>query len=127
MVYRAPAPSGAADKPENRFDFQLWNDETIYSIPKLAYIKPDLLRKITGQELTSGILGLIEEYNPGVTAKLEDSEQLGGIISAWSEESGISVGESSGSSTSSKASTVEPSTGTSSSSDSDSQTSEHRD
>lgn len=115
MVYRAPAPSGAANKPENRFEFQLWNDDTIYSIPKLAYIKPDLLRKITGQELTAGILSLIEEYNPGVTAKLEDSDQLGGIITAWGEESGISLGESAGSSTSSTDDTAEPSTETSSS------------
>lgn len=136
-------PASKASIGQNRFEFE-FGDKT-YSIPKLQYLKPSLMKQLNGQDAEMLVLGLVDEYYPAIPAEpaveaveatestpavearpavagrpaLSDEfaslDQLLALYEAWAEASGLTVGESSGSGGSSK-STAEPSTETSSSS-----------
>lgn len=78
-----------------------------YKLPKLQFIKPALFERLNGSKKIEIIRALTDEYIPGLFDAFEDPDQLLALYNAWAEESGISVGESSGS-TSSSERTVEP-------------------
>lgn len=91
-------PASKASIKQNRFEFTLPSDRTTkYSMPKLQYLKPSVLNLLDGKEKNEIIVGLLEEYAPGVIDQLESLEQLTALYEAWAEASGISVGESSAS------------------------------
>lgn len=113
-MYVAPAPTHDDLKPENRFEFKVTEDGLIYSVPKLAYVKPALVAAMTGKDAGKSVFMLFTEYAPKALEELSDNQQLGGIYEAWALASGVGAGESSGSTVSSS-STAEPSIGISSS------------
>ena len=82
--------------------------QVTYKIPKLQYIRPKLAEDLEGQHRIKIVRRLLDEYVPGLFARIEDPDQLLALFKAWAEESGLSVGESSGSNGSSE-STEEPS------------------
>lgn len=91
-------PASKASIKQNRFEFTLPGDRTTkYSMPKLQYLKPSVLSLLDGKDKTDVVVGLLEEYAPGVLGQLESMEQLTALYEAWAEASGISVGESSAS------------------------------
>ena len=113
MVFQVP-PSKASFK-QNRYEFQLPDDDTIYSVPKLKFLKPHLLAGLRGQDATGTLIGILDAYYPGLTAeKFDGLDQTEALYLDWAKESGIDLGESSGSADSST-STAEPSTEISSS------------
>lgn len=93
MVFHVPPPTGAT------FEFTLPGDDTVYRIPLARNLKPTFALRLNG--LSEGDAGalLMEELLPGVLDKLDDLEQLEALIRAWTAASGVSVGESSASST----------------------------
>lgn len=112
MVYQVP-PAKRSIK-QNVFEFTLPGDKKKYSLPKLAFIKPALVEKLDGGQKSEIVRALLDEYVPGVYDLMEDSYQLIALYEAWAAESGIKLGESSGSDGSSE-STKSPSAETSSS------------
>lgn len=140
--FQVPASKASID--QNRFEFDMPDGKT-YSIPKLQFIKPSLMKQLNGKDAEMLVLGLVDEYYPAVPAQaavehvpatettpavlaqpavegrpalsdeFESLDQLLALYEAWAEASGITMGESSGSGGSST-STAEPSTETSSSS-----------
>jgi hypothetical protein len=96
------------------FEFKMPGDKKVYKVPKLKYIRPALIEQLDGGKKSEIMSALIEAYHPGLYAKFDDADQLVDLYEAWAEASGISMGESSGS-TASSASTESPSAETSSS------------
>lgn len=112
MVFEVPAAKRSID--QNLFKFKMpGDDRTVYKLPKLQYIKPSLVEQLDGQSKMTIVRRLTDEYIPGLFDRFEDPDQLLSLYEAWAEESGLSVGESSGSNGSSE-STAEPSDETSS-------------
>lgn len=105
-------PASKASINQNRFEFEL--DGKSYSIPKLQYIKPSLMKRLNGQDAEMLVLSLVDEYHEGLSDEFDSLDQMLALYEAWAEASGLTVGESSGSGVSSS-STAEPSTETSSS------------
>lgn len=72
-----------------------------FTVPKLQFLRPALLRQmdsLTNQ--VDRVFALLENYQPALVDQFDDMEQLTALYKAWSEGSGITVGESSASSTS---------------------------
>lgn len=112
MVFQLPAAKRSFE--QNLFKFSLpGDDKKVYKLPKLQYIKPKLVADLDGAPKMQIIRALVDEYIPGLFDHFEDPDQLLALYNAWAEESGLSVGESSGS-TGSSESTEEPSAETSS-------------
>jgi len=87
-----------AELPENRFEFDL-PDGSTYSIPKMKFLKPAIALEVQRNQVV-GMTMLFEEYLPEVLQKLDDNEQLLGLMNAWRDASQgdadgeISLGES---------------------------------
>jgi hypothetical protein len=110
-------PSSKQSIKQNRFQFQVAGDDTVYDVPKMKYVKPSLLSLIDEQQRSVGVLRvLLEHYHPGLYDSFDGIDQVEALYKAWGEASGIQVGESSGSTDSSTVSTAKPSDETSSSS-----------
>lgn len=92
MVYEVP--KSKASLKQNRFEFKLPGSAKIYDVPLLKFLKPAVALKIQGASEVEAAQALFDEYLPVALEKFEDAEQLGAFIEAWSEASGISVGES---------------------------------
>lgn len=107
-------PVSQASIEQNRFSFQMPGDSKVYSIPLLRYLRPAFVRDLKGMSEQDVIFALLDEFGLDLSDKFEDLDQIGALYTAWGEASGISMGESSGS-TASSSSIAEPSTGTSSS------------
>lgn len=110
-MFEVPAPKRSMK--QNLFQFKMPGDEKVYELPKLQYLKPSLVDKLDGGQKIEVIRGITDEYIPGLFDQFDDSEQLIALYEAWAKESGISLGESSGSAESSP-SMAEPSGETSS-------------
>jgi hypothetical protein len=112
-VYTVPASK--ASIKQNRFEFKVPGDRKVYSVPKMKFLKPSLILDIDQEQKKSGVLRrLLEVYHPGLFDQFDDISQVEALYNAWGEASGIQVGESSGSTDSSEASTAGPSDETSS-------------
>lgn len=120
MAFRVP-PAKRSIK-QNVYEFQMPDSEEIYELPLLRYIKPSLVEELDGGKKSDIVRKLLETYVPGIYERFEDADQLVALYEDWARESGMTLGESSGS-TDSPASTEEPSAETSSSPDSPSTTS----
>lgn len=92
MVYQVPASK--ASLKQNRFEFQVPGTKKIYSVPLLKFLKPKLAFTIQAASEAEAAKALFDEYLPEALDKFEDAEQLGAFMEAWSEASGVSVGES---------------------------------
>jgi len=94
-------PASKASVKQNQFEFKIPGDRKTYSIPKLQFLRPSLLREMDSMKnQVDRVYALIENYHPGLVDKFDDMEQLTALYVGWSEGSGITVGESSASSTS---------------------------
>lgn len=111
MTFEVPASK--ASIKQNQFEFQVPGERKKRSLPLLKYVpiglkskmaeaaKPIQEAKDAGRELSREDLGrlgalqiqLLEKYAPGITDVL-DEEQLGALVVAWQEASGVTVGES---------------------------------
>lgn len=98
MVYTVP--KSKASIKQNRFEFKLEGDATVYSIPLLKFLKPSIALELQAGNQAEAMRSLFTEYMPGVLEKLEDSVQMGDLFQAWQDASGVSLGESSASSSS---------------------------
>lgn len=120
-MFQVPVSQASID--QNRFDFQMPGDEKTYSIPKLKFLRPGFVRTLKGMTEQDVIFAILDEFGLDLVDKFESIDQVVALYTAWAEASGIDLGESLGSSNSSKT-TEEPSTETSSSSAVPSTTSE---
>lgn len=107
-VYRLPASKKSLK--QNQFEFLLPDDDTLYSIPKLKYLKPSLAVKIEDLPLQEAVILLFEEFHPGLFERFEDSEQFEHFTRAWALASGINLPESKPSSDSSENTEGQPNT-----------------
>lgn len=99
MVYQVPKSKRSLK--QNVFQFTMPGDDTVYSVPKLQFVRPALVTRIEGGSKVDAVKAVTDEYVPGLFDRFEDAEQLAGFYNAWAEASGISLGESSPSSASS--------------------------
>ncbi|ALY09970.1 tail assembly chaperone [Arthrobacter phage Pumancara] len=91
-VYRVPASK--ASLHQNQFRFQLPGEDRVRSIPKLKYLKPKIAIQVEGMPVQAALQLLFSLYEPGLIDEFEDMEQLEGVIKAWADASGVSLGES---------------------------------
>ncbi|AZF97652.1 tail assembly chaperone [Arthrobacter phage Litotes] len=91
-VYRVPASK--ASLHQNQFRFQLPGEDNIRSIPKLKFLKPSIAIQVEGMPVQAALQLLFSLYQPGLIDEFDDMEQLEGVIKAWANASGVSLGES---------------------------------
>ncbi|ALY08800.1 tail assembly chaperone [Arthrobacter phage Nancia] len=89
-VYRVPASK--ASLHQNQFRFQLPGEDHIRSIPKLKYLKPKIAVQVEGMPVQQALQLLFSLYEPGLIDEFDDMEQLEGVIKAWADASGVSLG-----------------------------------
>lgn len=93
-------PKSKASIKQNRFEFAFPDEpDKTYSIPLLKYLKPSLGMKL-GTVDKAEALGLVfDAYFPGedLADRFEDGSQLEAFMEAWTEASGVTLGESEGS------------------------------
>lgn len=92
MPYAVP-PSKKSLK-QNRFEFTLPGSKKIHSVPLLQFIRPAFIRDYAQLDANEFMVKFIDAELPGVLDELDDAEQLGGLFDAWSQASGITLGES---------------------------------
>lgn len=107
-VYQVP--NSKASIRQNQFEFKM-PDGKKYNVPLLQYIKPSLALEFADVEVTVDADGnkvadmhdasvvvklLFETYFPDLDlfAQFEDSEQFGAWMQAWTDASGVTLGES---------------------------------
>ena len=91
------------NKARPRFEFQLDGEGEVYSLPSFAELSLEQMKSfqgMSGAEAFDGMLKFLESECPGLTGKLT-SGGAAALIRAWEEDSGIKLGESSASSSSS--------------------------
>lgn len=94
-------PASKASLNQNRFRFQLPDEDKIRSLPKLKYLKPHLAVRIEGMPVQQAVIELLGTYETDLLERLDDMEQLEALVSAWAVASGVALGESQPSSDSS--------------------------
>lgn len=108
-VFRLPASKKSLD--QNQFKFTLpGDDDKVYSIPKLRFLKPSLAVRIESMRVNDAVVELLETFHPGLLEMLEDVDQLEALVLAWAKASGITLGESKPSSDSSENTEGQPNT-----------------
>ena len=98
MTYHVPESKRSI--AQNQFIFDVPGDETIYSIPKAKYLPIGTIEHLStnsGQISITDILDLIGDTAARDAARTLDQEQLQALMSAWQEDSGLTMGESSAS------------------------------
>ena len=96
-MYQVPASK--ASVKQNQFDFKLPGDKKTYSVPKLQFIRPSLMRDMDAMgNKIDRVYALLENYHPQLVDKFDGLDQVEAFYTAWAEGSGIGVGESSDSS-----------------------------
>lgn len=93
------------NKARPRFEFQLDGEGEVYSLPSFADLSLEQVKFFQGMigheaDAYDGVLEFLEIECPGLTKKLTTGGAVA-LIRAWEEDSGIKVGESSASSSSS--------------------------
>jgi hypothetical protein len=111
MTFEVPASK--ASLKQNQFEFKVPGERKARTLPLLKFLPIGLRGKLSEAakplaaaqeagrqpeqadlEKLGGLqLELLEKYSPGVSDAL-DSDQLGSLLVAWQEASGITVGES---------------------------------
>lgn len=105
MVFKIPAAAGHLKK--NRFEFQLPNDDAVYSLPKLEFCPSDgedYIKESSGKSQTNRdfVFGLVDVLDPELGTKLRASglarDQVSAFYESWLKAGRIKdPGESSGS------------------------------
>jgi hypothetical protein len=95
MVYQVP-PSNAS-KDQNKFKFEV--DGVEHVIPKLKFLPVGTAEKLADPEVSESVKMLLPFPEGAVrdAVRTLDSEQFQGLVQAYRDDSGISVGESSAS------------------------------
>ena len=93
------------NKARPRFEFQLDGEGEVYSLPSFAELSLEQVRNFRGMsgseaEAFDGIIKFLESECPGITGKLTSGGATA-LIRAWEKDSGIELGESSASDSSS--------------------------
>ena len=93
------------NKARPRFEFQLDGEGEVYSLPSFAELSLEQVRNFRGMsgseaEAFDGIIKFLESECPGITGKLTSGGATA-LIRAWEKDSGIELGESSASNSSS--------------------------
>lgn len=84
---------------QNRFEFAL-PDGTEVSIPKAKYLTIGQIETLStmGEEISlTNMLELFQEPAAAEAVRTLDAEQLQALMTAWQEDSGLTLGESSAS------------------------------
>jgi hypothetical protein len=92
MVFQVPASKSSVK--QNRFEFSLPGSAKVYSVPKLEYVKPSLALQFEDATDVGAARLLFGAYLPEAFGLLEDVEQLGALMEAWKDASGVTPGES---------------------------------
>ena len=93
------------NKARPRFEFQLDGEGEIYSLPSIADLSLEQIKAFQGMigheaEAFDGILDFFEKECPGLKSQLTSGGALA-LIRAWEEHSGVNLGGSSASDSSS--------------------------
>jgi len=73
-------------------------DTRTYSIPKMQFLRPNLVDKIDPEAPKVDVVrDLLEHYHPGFWDRFDDMSQALGFFEAWQAASGTELGESSAS------------------------------
>lgn len=93
------------NKARPRFEFQLDGEGEVYSLPSFADLSLEQVKFFQGMigheaDAYDGVLEFLEMECPGLTKKLTTGGALA-LIRAWEKDSGIELGESSASNSSS--------------------------
>lgn len=93
------------NKARPRFEFQLDGEGEVYSLPSFADLSLEQVKFFQGMigheaQAYDGIYEFLESECPGLTKKLTTGGALA-LIRAWEKDSGIELGESSASNSSS--------------------------
>jgi hypothetical protein len=117
MTFEVPASK--ASHKQNQFEFKVPGEKKKRTLPQLKFLPIGIRTKLAeaGRPIAAaqeaGVkpetadlermgtlqLELLEKHSPGISDVL-DTEQLGALLVAWQEASGITVGESQASATS---------------------------
>lgn len=95
-MYKIPADRQSSK--QKRFDVETPAGNT-YSLPLLSRLKPSTAARF-GDAGTDGAQQLLllremfTELAPGLFEEFDTAEQLEGMMRAWQEDSGVTVGES---------------------------------
>jgi hypothetical protein len=99
VTFEVPASKASID--QNQWSFKMPRDRKTYKVPKLQFMRPSLMREMdTKANRIDRVYMLLEHYHPGLVDQFDGLDQIEAFYTAWAEGSGLSVGESSASSTS---------------------------
>lgn len=89
-------PKSQASIAQNRFEFTFPSSKKKYSLPLLKFIKPSLVRDLGTLDEIDGFCKILDAYYPDddLLDKFEDADQFEAFLTAWKDESGVSLGES---------------------------------
>lgn len=99
MAFKVPESKRSIK--QNRFEFEL-PDGTEVSIPKAKYLTIGQIETLTNKSGASDVkltdlLDLFDEPEAAIAVRSLDSDQLTALMSAWQDDSGLTLGESSAS------------------------------
>lgn len=97
MTYKVPESKRSVK--QNRFEFEL-PDGTEVSIPKAKYLtigQIETLQTLGTEVKLTDLLDLFNEPGSAEAVRTLDAEQLQDLMTAWQEDSGLTLGESSAS------------------------------
>ena len=97
MVFKVPETSQG--KPESRFEFEF--DGRTLSVPLLGFASPAAAAEFEAGRETSGLLMTCDTPEARRAIESMAGDQFGALLNAWTEASGVTPGESAGSSGSS--------------------------
>ncbi|MBP1241745.1 hypothetical protein ABID92_000427 [Frigoribacterium sp. PvP120] len=99
MTFEVPPSKASID--QNQWSFKMPGDRKTYKVPKLQFMRPSLMRQMDAtSNRIDRVYALLEHYHPGLVDHFEGLDQIEAFYGAWAEASGLTVGESSASSTS---------------------------
>jgi len=90
-AFKVPASKKSID--QNRFEVEATNGKT-FQLPSLKYIDPNLMVQVEAMPQMAGTKHMFESIAPGLFETFEDGEQVGALMEAWQEFSGVTLGES---------------------------------
>lgn len=98
MVFQVPESKRSLH--QNQFEFQLPGDDTIFRVPKAKYLTSGEVEKLSDKASIAftDILSIFGKDEAAALAIRElDTEQLEALMEAYTDASGMSLGESSAS------------------------------
>ena len=91
-------PASKASIKQNQFEFKLPGDRKTYTIPKMQFLKPNLIDELDPEKpKTDVVKSILEHYHPGLWESFDELSQATAFFEAWAQSSGVDLGESSAS------------------------------